>query len=295
MLGLALLSVVGAFASALWLERRRRHRAEARTRRYLTTVAHLDRRAVMGRLTASLAHELRQPLSAILLNSQAARIMLESDMPRVTDLLEIVEDIRKDDERAAGIIARVRTMLGQHGSDEGPVDIVDLTRETVSLVANDAGARGIDVRLDAPDAPLFTIGDRIHLQQALLNLLLNALDAMADTPPDDRRLSVVVAPAGATIDVAVRDRGTGFTLDETRLFEPFFTTKPDGMGMGLFIARGIVDAHGGRISAVSHAPHGSTFRLQLPRQPAAAETPDGRRSPRPRVASDAPIDAALPP
>jgi signal transduction histidine kinase len=272
MLGLALLSVVGAFASALWLERRRRHRAEARTRRYLTTVAQLDRRAVMGRLTASLAHELRQPLSAILLNSQAARIMLESDMPRVTDLLEIVEDIRKDDERAAGIIARVRTMLGQHGSDEGPVDIVDLTRETVSLVANDAGARGIDVRLDAPDAPLFTIGDRIHLQQALLNLLLNALDAMADTPPDDRRLSVVVAPAGATIDVAVRDRGTGFTLDETRLFEPFFTTKPDGMGMGLFIARGIVDAHGGRISAVSHAPHGSTFRIQLPRQPAGAET-----------------------
>jgi signal transduction histidine kinase len=272
MVTLAVLAVVGALAVALSFERHRRRQAEARTRHYLTTVAQLDRRAVMGRLTASLAHELRQPLSAILLNSQAARIMLESDTPRVTDLLEIVEDIRKDDERAAGIIARVRTMLGQHAQDTGPIDVVELAHETVTLLANDAARREIRVRFDAPESALFTTGDRVHLQQALLNLLLNAMDAMADTPPDERCLSVVVAPAGGTIDVAVRDRGTGFTLDDARLFEPFFTTKPDGMGMGLFIARGIVEAHGGRISAVSHAPHGSTFRLQLPRQPAAAET-----------------------
>jgi signal transduction histidine kinase len=269
MVTLAVLAVVGALAVALSFERRRRRQAEARTRHYLTTVAQLDRRAVMGRLTATLAHELRQPLSAILLNSQAARIMLESDAPlRIEDLLEIVDDIRKDDERAAGIIARVRAMLHQHAQDVGPVDVVELARETVTLLASDAARRETRVRLDAPESALFTIGDRVHLQQALLNLLLNALDAMADTPPDDRDLSVVVAPAGATIDVAVRDRGAGFTLDEARLFEPFFTTKPDGMGMGLFIARGIVDAHGGRLSAVSHAPHGSTFRIELPRHAA---------------------------
>jgi signal transduction histidine kinase len=273
---LAVLGVVVTLAAALWFEHYRRRQAEARTRHYLTTVAQLDRRAVMGRLTATLAHELRQPLSAILLNSQAARIMLESDTARVEDLLEIVDDIRKDDERAAGIIARVRTMLGQHAQDVGPVDVVDLVRETVALLASDAARREIRVRLDVPESALFTTGDRIHLQQALLNLLLNALDAMADTPSDDRDLAIVVAPAGRAIDVAVRDRGTGFTLDQARLFEPFFTTKPDGMGMGLFIARGIVDAHGGRISAVSHAPHGSTFRIELPRHTAApAERPLG--------------------
>jgi signal transduction histidine kinase len=171
MVTLAVLAVVGALAAALSFERHRRRQAEARTRHYLTTVAQLDRRAVMGRLTATLAHELRQPLSAILLNSQAARIMLESDVPlRIDDLLEIVDDIRKDDERAAGIIARVRTMLGQHAQDVGPVDVVDLVRETVALLANDVARREIRVRLDAPEAALFTTGDRVHLQQARLNL-----------------------------------------------------------------------------------------------------------------------------
>jgi signal transduction histidine kinase len=265
MAALVVLLALSLVAGSLWLEYRRRQRAEIESRRYLTTMAELDRRAAMGHLTASLAHELRQPLGAILRNAEAAQMILASQSPSIGELQEIVDDIRNDDKRAVEIIRRVKTMLQPHDLEAAPVDINDVAKETVDFMTPDAAARGARLQVELQRSPLLVTGDRVHLQQALLNLVLNGLDAMAHTPPEQRLLVVSTVANNGYAEVAVQDRGAGLPNGAaTRIFEPFFSTKPEGMGMGLSIARTIVEAHHGRLIAENNADLGATVRFRLP-------------------------------
>jgi signal transduction histidine kinase len=252
---------------ALLFEHRRRRRAELTSRQHLAAVAHLDRRAAMGELTTSLAHELNQPLNAILQNAGAAEMMLASktDERALDEIRAILADIRSDDVRAGETIRRMRGLLRKQEIETRPLDLNDFTRDTIALVKPDAAARRVRLDADLGSAIAPVLGDRIHLQQVLLNLLLNGMEAMSATPPERRQLVVRTAQTNGMVEVSVRDAGTGIADgDPARVFEPFYTTKHEGMGMGLSIARSIIEAHRGRISAENNSGGGATVRFQLP-------------------------------
>ncbi|WP_272425427.1 sensor histidine kinase [Polyangium jinanense] len=229
-------------------------------------LTHMNRVAAMSELAASIAHELNQPLAAILSNAQAARRLLQRTPPDVTEALAALGDIVDDDRRAATIIQRMRTMLKKGAPRTDGQDLNELAREVARLVGNDVLLRGATLRLDlAPGLPRVR-GDGIQLQQVALNLVVNALDAVADRPPD-RRL-VVVRTRGDGKDrvvLSVEDSGKGIApADMERVFEAFYTTKAEGLGVGLAISRSIVEAHGGRLSVENNPGEGVTFRCQLP-------------------------------
>jgi signal transduction histidine kinase len=272
--GVAMGLTVSALMGTLWLERRRRHAAEIEVRRHLATMADLDRRAAMGHLTASLAHQLRQPLGAILRNSEAATAILESDIPDLSELQEIVEDIRKDDKRAAEIIRRVKTLLQNHEVHEEPVNLAHLVQETVQFMTPDASAKSASIQV-ASQASVLVTADYVHLQQVLVNLIINGLDAMAQTPPDHRVILVSTIERGSTAEISVRDQGVGISPGSLkRVFDPFFSTKADSMGMGLSVARNIVEAHRGQIVADNNIGRGATIRVLLPVRQRAMGTGD---------------------
>ncbi len=250
----------------LLVEHRRRRAAELRSRRDLANIALIERRGAMGQLTGSIAHELYQPLGAILRNAEAGMMMVASSSPpSLEEIREIFEDIRKDDKRAGEVIQRMRALLQKHELEERPIDVNEVARETIALLGPDAEARGVRLEADLAARPGEVMGDRVHLQQVILNLMLNGMDAMADVPADQRWLFVRTRSANGHLDVAIEDRGQGILLDPTsKIFEPFFTTKGEGMGMGLSIARNIVEAHGGRLSAENNAKSGATLRFTVP-------------------------------
>src|SRR5262245_33468036 len=252
--------------AALFAEHRRRRKAELESRQHFVAMAHLDRRAAMGELATSLAHEINQPLNAILHNADAARMMVDANGHAATDGIgEILDDIKKDDLRAAEIIRRMRGLLKKHELERRPVDIKDLALETVKLVSPDAASRDILLEIDLRDGLPPVLGDKVHIQQVLLNLLLNGMDAVAQLPPERRRVSVHTLKNGGHVGLAVRDTGPGITRDQVaKIFEPFFTTKGDGMGMGLAIARSIMDAHDGRIAAENNTNGGATVWFSVP-------------------------------
>jgi signal transduction histidine kinase len=261
--GLILLQAL--LIGGLLVEYRRRQRAQLEARRYLAGMAHLDRRAAMGELTASLAHELNQPLTAILRNAEAARMLLARPDPPLDELRDIVDDIRSDDRRAGDIIRRLRTLLRQHELSPEPVDVNAVAQETVAFVVPDAASKDVRLDVDFSSVPGIVTGDRVHLQQVVLNLLLNGVDAVARVAHGRRRVLVRTACNDGHVDISVADTGPGFAPDVLpRAFEPFFSTKEDGMGMGLSIARSIVDAHGGRIMATNNDHGGATVRFVLP-------------------------------
>jgi C4-dicarboxylate-specific signal transduction histidine kinase len=265
-LGAAAVIVGLAFLSGyLMLEHRRRQQAEMQVRHHLATMAHMDRLAAMGQLTASLAHELHQPLGAILRNSEAAKMLLASGRPVNDELKEIVDDIRKDDQRAAEIIRRMRTFLRKREVNNEAVDLNDVVRETVDFVVPAAMIKGVRLETDLKASPAIVTGDRVHLQQVLLNLVLNGLDAMIDTPATERRLRVVTSTRNGEIAVAVRDKGAGIAPSAmAHIFDPFVTTKVEGMGMGLSIAKSIIEAHRGKIHAENNPDKGATVRFTIP-------------------------------
>jgi PAS domain S-box-containing protein len=228
-------------------------------------LAHASRLALVGELTASIAHEINQPLGAILSNADAAEMLLDSSPPALDQVREILGDIRKDDLRASEVIRRLRALLRKRELEIQPVDLNEVTAEVVLLVRAESRRRGVTVASEpAADLPLVR-GDRVHLQQVLLNLVLNGMEAMAGTP-GKRRLAVRTGVnENGSAEVAVRDAGPGIPPDRLpRLFDPFFSTKKEGMGLGLSIARSLVQAHGGRLWAENNPAGGATFRFTLP-------------------------------
>lgn len=252
---------------ALLLERERRRRAESRARRSLGQLAHLDRVAAMGELATSLAHELNQPLAAILANAQAARRLLAAPRPDLDEVRASLDDIVDDDKRAGEVIRRMRAMLRKEEFRPEPVDLNDAVRSVRRLLAQDAARRGVtvDVELAANLPPVR--GDSVQLQQVILNLLVNAFDAVAPCPAERRRVLMRTREqeVSGLVELAVEDSGEGIPAAHLgQLFEPFFTTKADGLGMGLSIARSILELHGGAIRAQNLDRGGACFRCVLP-------------------------------
>jgi C4-dicarboxylate-specific signal transduction histidine kinase len=254
-----------------------RKRAEAEAQEVRQELAHASRVTMLGQLASSLAHELNQPLGAILRNAEAAELFLQSEPPDLDELRAIVSDIRKDDQRAGGIIDRLRALLTRREFDPRPVPLGELVDEVVTLTRSDSATRRIGIGFDLPrDLPLIR-GDCIHLQQVLLNLLINGMDALAVRTDRERTLRVRARRDGdGFVEVAVSDSGDGIPAEKLgRLFEPFFTTKPHGMGLGLAISKTIIEAHGGRLWAENNAQHGATFRFTLPVADGGSDDPDG--------------------
>jgi signal transduction histidine kinase len=264
-------AVVAAFLlqagliGALLVERERRRRAESRARRSLGQLAHLDRVAAMGELATSLAHELNQPLAAILANAQAARRLLAGPQPDLPEVRASLDDIVDDDKRAAEVIRRMRALLKKEEFRPEPVDLNEAVRKVRRLLAQDAARRGVTVDVElAADLPQVR-GDAVQLQQVVLNLLVNAFDAVARCPAERRRVLVRTRQqVSGMVELAVEDAGDGVPAAHLgELFEPFFTTKADGLGMGLSITRSILELHGGEIVAQNLDRGGACFRCVL--------------------------------
>lgn len=251
---------------------RKQAEAEAAMRR--GELAHLTRVSLLGELSGAMAHELNQPLTAILSNAQAARLVLREKNPDLALVREVIDDIEAEDNRAGEIIHRLRRLLRKGSSQFAAVNLNDLVKSTVRMLHSELVGRKIkiDVALaeNLPDAA----GDPVQLQQVLLNLVMNAMDAMNTTAPAQRQITVVTRSNGAgTIETEIVDRGHGISADNReRVFEPFFTTKSQGLGLGLSICSGIVNAHGGTLSIVNNADGGATAVFWLPPQ-LAKETP----------------------
>jgi signal transduction histidine kinase len=257
--------------AALLMQNRRRRHAEAEALQRRTELSRAMRFAAIGELTASIAHEINQPLGAILSNADAADLLLQSGRATPEALREILSDIRRDDLRAHEVIRRLRALLERHEVVHGPMHLHPALDEVLALLTAEARRRGvaIDHRFDAADDRLH--GDAIQLQQVLLNLSLNAMDSMAEVEPARRQLRITTAEQGESLVLEVADRGSGISAaDRTRVFESFYTTKPHGLGLGLPIVRAIVEAHEGRIELQPVDGGGSRFTVTLPRRLAAA-------------------------
>jgi signal transduction histidine kinase len=249
------------FANAL-----ARKQTELEAQRLRQELTHIGRVSAMGELTASLAHELNQPLTAILSNAQAAQRLLAADVVNLEKVREILKDIVTDDKRAADIIHRLRGLIKKGDLEFVPLDLNEIVGEVAWLVRTDAILRNLSLSLEF-DADLPKVrGDRVQLQQVVLNLVLNGLEAMRESREGERTLVIRTATDGAAaVRVAVQDSGPGIDeKDLDRMFEPLYTTKAEGLGMGLAIVRTIVDAHGGGLGAANNAQGGATVHFTLP-------------------------------
>ena len=257
--------------SALLREHRRRQFAEVLSRQRMAELAHVNRYATAGELTASIAHEINQPLGSILTNAETAQAILKSqstdiaELPDIVELKDIVNDILQDDRRASEVIRRMRSLLKKAPFEQKQFDLNDVVQESMRFLAALAIGRNFEiVGVITPEA-LPILGDRVQLQQVILNLVVNAADAMKDTPDGNRIISVRTSRLDNFARLSVSDRGPGVPEDKLKeIFEPFFTTKAEGMGMGLSIARTIVEAHDGQISAENRDHGGASFRIRLP-------------------------------
>jgi signal transduction histidine kinase len=267
--GLAVIAVQAVLLGGLLVQARRRKRAEIEAARTREELAHLTRVTTLGELAGSVAHELNQPLTAILSNAQAAQLLLAHDAPDLDEVRAIVADIAADDQRAGQVIRRLHALFRKGQSERVPLDLNELVREVLRLLDGEAALRGASLRTHLGAGLPKVPGDRVQLQQVVLNLAVNGLDAMEVRPAGERVLTVRSGVLDRGVVIEVADRGPGVAeADRERLFQPFFTTKPTGMGMGLSIARSIVEAHGGRLSVASTPGAGATFSVRIPATPA---------------------------
>ena len=243
-----------------------RRRAEMEGQRLREDLAHIGRVSTVGELTASLAHELNQPLTAILANAQAVRRILDAGQADLIEVRAIVDDIVDDDKRASDVIGRLRGLLKKGALERSSLDMSELVGQVARLVAADAVLRGVVIELElARDLPPVA-ADRVQLQQVVMNLILNGLDAMRDSAVGGRILLLRTAREGeGSVAVTVEDSGAGIASTELgQVFDAFYTTKANGLGMGLAIVKSIVEAHGGRVEARNNPTGGATFSFALP-------------------------------
>jgi PAS domain S-box-containing protein len=239
--------------------------AEQETLLLRQEIAHVGRVSMMGQLASALAHEINQPLGAILRNAEAGELFLENESPDLDEIRAILVDIRKDDQRAGNVIDRMRALLKRRDLETRSLDVSELVGEVASLARADAAARQVELDVEVAGGLPLVRGDRVHLQQVLLNLILNGMDALNEVSRENRRVSVTARLDGMqTVEIAVSDTGHGIPADKlAHVFDPFFTTKPNGLGMGLSISRTIIEAHGGRLWAENNNADGAAFRFTL--------------------------------
>jgi len=242
-----------------------RKRAELDAGAQRLELAHLSRVAVLGELTGTLAHELSQPLTAVLSNAEAARRLLDRTPLDVAELKGALDDVIKDNRRAGAVIDRLRTLLRKEDVLLQPVNLNDVARDVVELAHGELLSHHVTVTTALmPETPV-VFGDRVQLQQVVLNLVLNACDAMTDTPVPLRQLVLATRADNGSVELLVSDCGVGIPKDELeRVFEPFVSFHKRGLGLGLTISRSIVDAHEGSIRAENNAVGGATFRCSFP-------------------------------
>jgi C4-dicarboxylate-specific signal transduction histidine kinase len=246
-----------------------RKRAEEALRNAQTGRAYIARLTTMGELAASIAHEINQPLAAVVTNADACLCWLNRDEPDLDEARQAIARIAKDGKRAGDVIRCLRALARKTGPDLARLDINDTIREVLALTRNERQRHMVELRTDLfpRDRPIF--GDRVQLQQVMLNLIMNGIESMSSVT-DRPRVLVISSELVEADSVLVAVEDTGMGLDQAsadRIFNPFFTTKPNGMGMGLSICRSIIEAHGGRFWASPRAPHGAAFRFTVPAVP----------------------------
>ncbi len=239
--------------------------AERREQDAREQAAHAARVGMMGSVAASLVHELTQPLAASLANAETAAELLAVPVPDMVELRATVADIVADDRRVGDLIRQLRRFLRRDAAQRVELDLPALIGEALQILDSEASSKGVEIAFEVAHGLTPVVGDRVQIQQVLMNLLLNAFDAVAANEPGSRRVTVSAGPSQAGVAVVVTDQGCG--MDEetlARIFQPFFTTKPGGMGLGLSISQSIMAAHGGTLTARSDAGHGTVFTIELP-------------------------------
>jgi signal transduction histidine kinase len=254
-----------ALISGLLHERHRRRLAEVESRQRLAELARINRYSAAGELATSIAHELNQPLGSILTNAETAELMLKSVSPDLEEIREILADIRRDDQRASEVIRRLRSMLKRAPVEASEISLNEIISEAVGIVSALAEGRAVMLKYVPASMTLRVKGDTIQLQQVVLNLVMNAIDAVSEVQSEKREVVVATGISDEQAEILVGDSGPGIANDHLKdVFEPFFTTKAQGMGMGLAIARTIVDAHHGQITVENRSSGGALFRVKLP-------------------------------
>jgi C4-dicarboxylate-specific signal transduction histidine kinase len=247
--------------------------AELQARQRMSELAHVNRFAVAGELTASIAHEINQPLGAIRINAETLELVLKAQAPDLNEIREIAAEIRRDDERASDVITRLRSLLKKKPFELKPFEINEVVAEAVELLSGLVFARHVEVSTLLYSKPLPAIGDRIQLQQVIINLMMNSLDVLSSISRKERKITIRTAPVDGAALISVSDCGPGVPADKLKtIFEPFFSTKQNGIGMGLSIARTIVEAHDGRIWAEIERDGSAVFNVTIPLRSSEAAT-----------------------
>ncbi len=260
------LSTLGARAWLIVKEQEKNAQAELEIARQRHQLAHLSRVNMLGELSGSIAHELGQPLTAILSNAHAAQLLLKQSVPDLNELREILGDIAADDERAGEVVHRLRLLLKRGEVQYQPLGANEVVADVLKLLRSELIDRGVTASAEfAANLPVLQ-ADRVELQQVLINLITNACDAMADMPREARALTIRTGLANNDfVSIAVCDAGPGIAAGNLdKVFEPFFTSKTNGLGLGLSVCRTIVNAHGGKLWAENNSGRGTTFNLLLP-------------------------------
>ena len=237
---------------------------ERRAQDALDQLFHLERIATLGELTATLAHELNQPLSAIVANAEAGRRFVANDAISLEDVDEILRDISAEGQRAGQVLQRLRAMLRRSPFVREPVNLNEVAEGVAELLRPDAKRRQSRIELDLIDPMPDVVGDPVQMQQVVLNLMINGLDAVEALGKGGGAVGVRTTVENGAVSVAVWDTGVGIDGLEEHVFKPFFTTKPDGLGMGVSLSRSIIEAHGGEITGVDNPGRGAIFSFSLP-------------------------------